>query len=122
MSNDIMRYGGRYPQPEGRVPQCNLLLGLMSIPTSEISQACDWAGYDLIVVQAMWYSNVVATIAVPVDYFASTTSTARVIIVDPVNSQRFEVRQNGDGYAYVKGAQAADSRYGIRVFGLLLGE
>lgn len=122
MSSDIMRYVGGAVPTGRRVPQVNFLLGLMSVPTSEVSQACDWTGYDMIIVEAMFYSNVMATIAVPVDYFAATTSTARVIIVDPVNSQRFEVRQNGDGYAYVKGAQAADSRYGIRVYGLLLGE
>ena len=122
MSSDIMRYVGGAVPSERRVPQGNLLANEMSISTTARSVECDWTGYDMILVEAMFYSNVTASIMVPVDYFAATTSNARVMIWDPINSQRFEVYQNGSGYAYVRGNQAADSRYGVRIYGVLFGE
>ena len=122
MSSDIMRYVGGAVPSERRVPQVNLLANEMSISTTARSVECDWTGYDMILVEAMFYSNVVATIAVPVDYFAATTSNARVMIWDPINSKRFEVYKNDDSHAYVRGNQTADSRYGVRIYGVLFGE
>ena len=122
MSSDIMRYVGGAVPSERRVPQVNLLANEMSISTTARSVECDWTGYDMILVEAMFYSNVMASIMVPLDYFAATTSNARVMIWDPVNSQRFEVYQNGSGYAYVRSNQTADSRYGVRIYGVLFGE
>lgn len=122
MSSDIMRYVGGAVPTKRRVPQVNLLANEMSISTTARSVECDWTGYDIILVEAMFYSNVTASIMVPVDYFAATTSNARVMIWDPINSQRFEVYKNGDSYAYVRANQAADSRYGVRIYGVLFGE
>lgn len=122
MSSDIMRYVGGAVPSERRVPQINLLANEMSISTTARSVECDWTGYDMILVEAMFYSNVMASIMVPVDYFAATTSNARVMIWDPINSQRFEVYKNDDSHAYVRGNQTADSRYGVRIYGVLFGE
>ena len=122
MSSDIMRYVGGAVPSERRVPQVNLLASEMSISTTARSVECDWTGYDMILVEAMFYSNVMASIMVPLDYFAATQSNARVMIWDPVNSQRFEVYKNDDSHAYVRANQAEDSRYGVRIYGVLFGE
>ena len=121
MSSDIMRYVGGAVPTERRVPQVNLLLDMTAAPTSAISRPCEWSGYDMILVEAMFYSNVMASIMVPVDYFAATTSSHRVLISDTYTSQMFDVYQNGGDSVFVK-ANSSVSNTGVRIYGVLFGE
>ena len=122
MSSDIMRYVGGAVPSERRVPQSNLLMTRMGIGTTAISISCEWSGYDLLIVCAMFYGNVMASVVVPGDYFAGTTSGGRVTVTDPANNRRFEVWKNGDDAVYAKIVSSPDSAFGVRIYGVLFGE
>lgn len=121
MSSDIMKYVGGAVPTERRVPQCNLLLSMSSVPTSAVSQPCEWSGYDMLLVEAMFYTNVMASIIVPTDYFSITHNTRRVMISDTDNSQLFAVYQNGGDSVFVE-ARSSVPHTGVRIYGILLGE
>lgn len=120
MSSDIMRYVGGAAPTGRRLPQVNLLLDMTDAPTSSISQPCEWSGYDMILVEAMFYTNVMASIIVPADYLSITNNTRRVMISDTDNSQQFEVYQNGGDSVFVR-AKSSVPHTRVRVYGILLG-
>lgn len=122
MSSDIVRYGGRSPQSEGRVPQCNLLLSMWPVPTTAISRPCEWSGYDLLIFEAVSYYNITGSVVVPSDYFAETTASVRVLVTDPINNKHYQVYQNGSSAVYVLGNETAEQGRGVRIYGIIFGE
>lgn len=94
------------------------LLDVKSISTTVTSYATTWKGYDLLVFECMFYSNVMDSVVVPGSYFATTTSSARVFVKDSLHNKYFEVYQDGESGIYVKGGQAADATYGVCIYGL----
>ncbi len=118
-----MDYIAITPNPTGKVdvrPAFNTktLLNAKNVPTTATSYATTWKGYDYLLVCATFYSNVVASVLVPGYYFDSTTSTARVIITDPVNSRQYDVYKDGDNGIFLKGSAAAGAAYGVAVYGM----
>lgn len=122
MSSDIMKYVGGAMPSSPRVPQVNLLASVMSVPTTARSVECDWTGYDMILVEAMFYSNVVGSVIFPVDYFAGTSTSRKAIVEDALNSRRYGVYQDGTGRVYVEGSASAGANYGVWIYGVLFGE
>lgn len=96
----------------------DLLLDQKSIGTTATSYSCAWSGYDLLIIVCAFYSNFMDTIVIPVSAFAATTSGGRPFVADSIHGKNFEVYQDGASSVYIKGGQAADATYGVRIYGV----
>lgn len=96
----------------------DLLLDEKSIGTTATSYACAWSGYDLLIIACAFYSNIMDTIVIPVSAFAATTSSGRPFVADSIHGKNFEVYKDGTSSVYIKGGQAADATYGVRIYGV----
>lgn len=98
--------------------QIDEILDEKSIPTTATSYDCEWGHYDALVICAMFYSNVMATIFIPTSYFRATTTTLRPIVYDPVNSRRFDVYKADNDSVYLVGFSTPGAAYGVRIYGV----
>lgn len=120
--SDVLRYGRKTPGTARMRRAFDQIMDAKNISTTASSYDCNWDDYDALVVCAMFYSNVMASVVVPAGYFSETSSTFRVLITDPENSRRYGVWKNGDGAVYAKTESgAAGANYGVRIYGVNLG-
>ena len=100
----------------------DLLLSQFNVPATATAYACDWANYDILVINGMFYSNTVSSYVVTKDYFNGTTSTARVMVLDPVNSnRRYAVYKKDDENIYaLMESGTTGAAYGINIYGVKL--
>lgn len=98
---------------------CTLLLDQKSIPTTPTSYSCDWSGYDLLIVCAVWYENIRASIVVPANgYFDQTASNKKIYIADAASNRTYGVYKDGDNAVYAYEGGSADPIYGIKIYGI----
>ena len=100
----------------------DLLLSQLNVPATATSYACDWANYDILIINGMFYGNTVSSYVVTKDYFNGTTSGGRVMVIDPVNSnRRYAVykKDNENIYALTESGTPG-AAYGIRIYGVKL--
>ena len=120
--SDVLRYGRKTPGTAKMRRAFDQIMDAKNISTTASSYDCNWDDYDALVVCAMFYSNVEASVVVPTDYCSETNSARRVQISDPVNSRRYDVYQNGDAAVYAATTSgAAGANYGVRIYGVNLG-
>lgn len=96
----------------------DLLLDEKSIGTTATSFPCLWSGYDLLIIACAFYSNIMNTIVLPVSAFTATTASGRPFVADSIHGKNFEVYRDGTSSVYIKGGQAADATYGVRIYGV----
>lgn len=100
----------------------DLLLSQRNVPTTATAYSCDWANYDILIINVMFYSNTVSSYVVTKDYFNGTMSTARVMVLDPVNSnRRYAVYKKDDENIYaLMESGTTGTAYGINIYGVKL--
>lgn len=100
----------------------DLLLSQRNVPTTATAYACDWASYDILIINGMFYSNTVSSYVVTKDYFNDTTSGGRVMVIDPVNSnRRYAVYKKDDENIYaLMESGTTGAAYGINIYGVKL--
>ena len=84
------------------------------------SFSCAWKTRSILIFNLCFYSNHLATVVVPQDYFDNTTSTRRIIIsghYDANNLTVVEVYKNDDTHIYCK-LITNSANIGIKVYGL----
>lgn len=100
----------------------DLLLSQLNVPATATSYACDWANYDILIINGMFYGNTVSSYVVTKDYFNGTMSGGRVMVIDPVNGNiRYAVykKDNENIYALTESGTPG-AAYGIRIYGVKL--
>lgn len=100
----------------------DLLLSQFNVPATATSYACDWASYDILIINGMFYGNTVSSYVVTKDYFNGTTSGGRVMVIDPVNGNiRYGVYKKDAGNIYaLTESGTPGAAYGIRIYGVKL--
>lgn len=98
--------------------QIDEILDERSIPQTATAYDCDWYHYDALVICAMFYTNVMATIFIPTSYFRASGSTLRPIVYDPVNSRRYDVYKVDNDSVYLVGFSTPGAAYGVRIYGV----
>lgn len=98
---------------------CVQLLYAANISSTEAtSYSCNWSEYDLLIICAMFYGNILETIVVPNFYFSTTNSNRRVKINNVENSRRYSVYKNGNNAVYILADQSEKEAFGVQIFGV----
>lgn len=88
------------------------------IPTTATSYSCDWSRYRFLIIEAIYYNNVTATIVVPKEYMSATTSGYRVQLYTLSNTNVYwNIYKNGDSAVYIL-ASAAAANHGVQIYGV----
>ena len=100
------------------VPTVTNILDVKNIPTTAKSYECDWASYDLLIINATQYTNIMESMTIPVSYFNTTYDGVRPILKNTVHDRIYYVYKNGDSAVYIQAGQSASDIYGIRIYGV----
>lgn len=97
---------------------CTEIFRKLGVPTTPTAYACDWQNYNFLIISALQYGNVRATIVMPYVEFYATSSGRRPQIVDGLDtSVQYAVYQNGSGSIIVV-TNSTNSAYGISIYGV----
>lgn len=93
------------------------------IGTTYKAYECDWQNYELITINVAYYSNITASITLPVKaYFATTDINKRPIVYYPTDTSLYcEVYQNGNGSVNIRAseAMAKSQMYIVHIYGMI---
>lgn len=111
-------YAATPSQIVGATVKADLLLDQKSIGTTATSYDCAWSDYDFLIIACAFYANIMDTNVIPVSVFDTTTSGARPFVTDSIHGRNFEVYKDTATSVYIRGGQAADAIYGVRIYGV----
>ena len=81
---------------------------------------CHWENYDLLCIQAMFWSNIRDSVIVPKIYFQTTAEGKRPQLGDNEGNTRIELWQNGVGKVTILSRWDQQSFYGADIWGYKL--
>lgn len=97
---------------------CDEIFRKLGIPTTATAYDCNWQNYNFLIISALQYGNIRASIILPYVEFYATSSGRRPQITDSYQGSIFyDIYQNGSGSIYVR-SNATDSTLGISIYGV----
>ena len=79
---------------------------------------CNWNLYHFIIVQAIFYGNVLNSILIPTGWFSTTSSGNRILLNNPSNDMTHAIWQNGTDSIMVT-ASSTQANFGFRIYGFI---
>lgn len=99
-------------------PAAVQLVHKTGIPTTATSYSCNWSRYRFLIIEAVYYNNITATIVVPKEYMSVTSSGYRIQLYTQHNTSVYwNIYKNGDSAVYIN-ATAEDTNHGVQIYGV----
>lgn len=105
---------------DGKKISITELLNQLNISSTPTSYNCNWAVYDALIVENIFYGNVMASATVPTSYFNGTSSGNNIQLAVPgITIRTAVVYKNDNTHIYARQLNP-DSAWGVRIYGMKL--
>ena len=96
------------------------LLNQLNIPSNPTSYDCNWAVYDALIIENIFYGNVMVSATVPTSYFNGTGTGNNIQLAVPGSTIRTAVVYKNDNTHIYARELNPDSAWGVRIYGMKL--